>query len=950
MLSKLRLSFLSPSIMLLSVLTIVGCLGNYFSFPVGLGINFLFGSIATLVIVSLYGIWWGTIATIIAGFCTISVLNHPYALIILVCEALFVLWRLRQGNQNLLLIDITFWLAVGTPLTWFFYSIILQFEGTPALLILLKQLVNGILNGLVANIILTYTPFYRWANPSSKKATILFEQTLFNLLVAFVLIPTLGLMIVNNKMAIKQEQSSLLRNLDASVQNLAADIRQWNESGLKALEKLAETSSQNQIVVTDKTRNNLELAVNSLPLYKQIYIINANKNIIDLGNTTNHLRKNPLDFSQLDIPRKSQLILVPNFTETIYSANSIILQTLPIIVDNRWVGNLVAELDINFIKQLLEKKAYSFQFKSSLLDKDETIIASNDPELSYQKILVNDRNGKKTYINSQELSTTVYHWVPNFKEKSLTSLWHKSLYGQKVNIDRTLPLSLIMETSAFPYIDYLQLLYIRSLTILLLIIFASLIVAKFVSRFLVESLLSLTRFTNDLPRKLLRHENITLPRSSIKEVNILADNFEIMSKTVEQNIRQIQRTNQQLKQAKEVAEVANQSKEQFLANISHELKTPLNSIIGYSKLIDKKISLYNSSVPPDSKLNVSEWLSIVDQNGKYLLSLLDEVLDFSKTKAHKTKLFPSLINFPSFIESVVNTTAEKADEKGISLEYETSDDLPISIYADEKRLKQVLLNLINNAIKFADQGSVTLRINQINHIQSVDANFLPQVSIRFAVIDEGIGIATQNLTKIFQPFEQVGNLDMEGSGTGLGLAISKMLVELMGGRLKVKSDVDMGSTFWFDLVFPEIKVTSEIEPKSCIEVIGYKGERLTILVVDDDPMSRSLLLDILEPLGFNIITAEDGEQGLQFAIQNKPDIILTDLFMPIKTGFTLVSTVRSMEEFKQIPIIAISASIFEEIEKQSRAMGCDDFLEKPINDEKLLSLLGKYQKLEWIYI
>ena len=243
-----------------------------------------------------------------------------------------------------------------------------------------------------------------------------------------------------------------------------------------------------------------------------------------------------------------------------------------------------------------------------------------------------------------------------------------------------------------------------------------------------------------------------------------------------------------------------------------------------------------------------------------------------------------------------------------------------------------------------------MKISQIDNIKNVDDTFLPQVNIRFAVIDQGIGIAQQDLSKIFQPFEQVGGLEVSRNGTGLGLAISKMLVELMGGEVRVESHIDEGSTFWFDLMFPKIKVTSEIEPTSFIEIIGYKGEKLMILVVDDDQISRSLMVDILEPLGFNVITAEDGEQGLQLAIQNKPDIIVTDLFMPIKTGFTLASTIRNIEEFKAIPIIAVSASNFKEVRKQSLTMGCNEFLEKPISHERLLNVLAKYQNLEWIYI
>ncbi len=952
MFNKLETSSLNPYILLLAILILAGVVGNYLRFPFGFGIDFLFGSIATLIIISLYGIWWGIFATVIISSVTILLGQHPYDFIILTCESLFIIWRLRKGNHNLLFIDIIFWFLIGMPLIGLVYGSILQVGGITTLIILLKQSVNGIFNALVASLILTYKPLYKLVNAPSRKAIISLEQILLKLLVAFVLIPSLLLIVMNNRIAIKHEQNKLIATLDSSVQNLAVDIRQWHQSGLSTLRLLAATSSETELIVEGKTQHNIELAMKSLPLFDQICIINSERKVIALAHSTDHSGNSSLDLTQLDIPRKPQILVIP---KSIPENNSIsskprILQTLPIIIDERWLGNIVAELNLNFIEQLLQQKTHYSPLQSTLLDENQILIASTNTKINSQQPLNRYQKGKISYIQSDSLKNTVYHWLPTIDEKPLIYRWQDSFYSQEIMIHEEIPLILRMEASAAPYINYLQLLYIRSLIILLLIILISILIAKFVSRLLVQSILNLTKFTNNLPKKILRHETISLPRTSIKEMNLLTSNFEVMSTTIEQNIRQIQQTNQQLQQAKEIAEIANKSKEQFLANISHELKTPLNSIMGYSKLIEKKIALYNSRNNNGEKLNISDWLEIVNQNSKYLLSLLDEILDFSKTRANKTKLHPSIVKFDNFIEEVLNITAEKATEKNIDLKYEASGNLPTTIYADQKRLKQVLLNLLNNAIKFAQQGEVVLKVSQLEYLENIDYTFLPQVSIRFAVIDQGIGIASQDLPKIFEPFEQVGKLEVNNNGTGLGLAICKMLVELMGGKLKVKSSVKEGSTFWFDLVFPEIKVTSEIEPQSFVEIIGYKGQELTILVVDDDNNSRSLLVDILQPLGFKIITAENGEEALQLALENNPDIILTDLFMPIKTGFTLASTIRNLEDFKHTPIIAISASSFKEIEYQSRAMGCDEFLEKPVNSEELLNLLGKYKNLEWIYI
>lgn len=957
----------SVSILLLIILTVAGYTGNYFSYPFGFGVDFLFGSIAVLVIISLYGIWWGAIASLIASSYTIILWQHPYALIIFVCEALFLGIRLRRGKQNLLMEDMLFWVAVGTPLVLLFYGYVLRVGVVTTSIIALKQAVNGIFNALIASLILNCKPLYRWTNSSPQKATVFFEQILLNLLVAFVLIPALILMVVNNQSAMQHEQAQLIANLDASAQNLAMDLRRWHQSGLTALRFLAETSSQSRIVVTGQTRHSLDLAVESLPLFKSVYIINANFDALAQA-ATSESGNERLDFSELELPRMPQIFILPEPAEA-ENTQPKILQTLPIILNDRWLGNIIAELNIDFIRRLLTTETHSLPSRSTLLDKSGLLIASTDGELDPQQT-TNRSRGEVADLKST-YSKRIYHWLPFLGEKALIARWRESFYTAELSIDEQIPLVLRMEIPAAPFVDYLQILYIKSLVVLLAIAFASISIAKYISRLLVKPILKLTVLTNNLPNKILRHETITIPRSSIVEMNALADNFEAMSETVEESIRQIEQTNWKLKQAKEKSEVANKAKDRFLANISQELKTPLDSIIGYSKLIQKELTLNRSFASSKGKSKPLEWTENVQRDSKYLLTLIDEILDLAKSKAHKTQLYPSLVHFPSFLEDLVLLSSRKAAEKNISFKFETVGKLPTNIYADEARLRQIILNLLNNAFKFTQQGQVTLQIGALDDnnssiriegnsqelddletrgVEMSSSGNLPfQVSLRFKIADTGIGIARQDWSRIFQPFEQIDKLKFQAVGTGLGLSISKELVKLMGGRLRVKSEPDRGSIFWFDLMFPEITISSAIEARSVREIIGHKSECKTLLVVDDVKTSRMLLLDILEPLGFKVLTAKNGQEALQLALNHKPSLILTDLFMPVKTGFTLVAELRQLEHFAKTPIIAVSASSFEEIEKQSRASGCDAFLTKPISDRKLLNLLGKYLNLEWIY-
>ena len=948
MLDKFKTSLSNSSTLLLVVLIAAGFAGNYFSYPFGFGVDFLFGSIAVLMAVVLYGMNWGILASSIASLYTIVLWQHPYALIIFICEAAFVGWRVGKRNKRLLTSDMIFWLSIGMPLVLLFYGLVLQAGNVTTAIILFKQPVNGIFNALIASLLLNFKPFHRWANSSTKQAKVYFEQILLNLMVAFVLIPALMLMVVSNKVTLNHEQDRLITTLESSAQNLATDLQRWHKSGIRALSYLAKTSSQTEIVVSGQTQNSLELAADSLPLFKDIYYINADRQVIASSNLQIS-NSDWADFPDLDLPRKPQIFVLPNQT----SNKPKILQTLPIILDGRWLGNIIAELNIDFIRYLLEVQNNSVPLQSTLVDENRLLIASTDKEVVAKNKFERPK-GEITEIETTDSQQEVYHWLPIIEGKPLIARWRESVYGKNLLIDEEeIPLFLCMEAPVAPYIDYLQLFYIRSLAILFFIALFSIAIARFLSRLLVKPILNLAIFTTNLPQKILRNETIELPRSSIIEMNALAQNFEVMSSTVEENIQQIKHTNKKLKSAKGKLEVANKAKDKFIANISHELKTPLNSMIGYSNLIKKELNLNldreHSNDSNQSKS--SEWLDNILQSGRYLVTLIDEILDLAKSQASKINLHPSLIETSKLIDDVSTITRLNAAEKGISFKVKTSKTLPTNIYADEQRLKQILLNLLDNGVKFSDQGEITWEIEQLNRTHNSDASFPSQVHLRFAIIDTGIGIPWEDIPRVFKPFEQINKYEFKkSSGKGLGLSISKELVELMGGKIEVNSEPDRGSKFWFDLAFPEIKLTTTVEQQSLEEIVGYKGEQKTILIVDDTRSSRLLFKDILNPLGFRILTAVDGKKGLQLALSHKPDLILTDLFMPLKSGLTMVKEVRQIPNFHQIPIIAVSASSLDEvIEKQSQAAGCNSFVTKPIDYQLLLNALGKHLNIEWIY-
>lgn len=458
----------------------------------------------------------------------------------------------------------------------------------------------------------------------------------------------------------------------------------------------------------------------------------------------------------------------------------------------------------------------------------------------------------------------------------------------------------------------------------------------------------------------------------VSELSVLAQSFNRMAQQLRESFTALAKTNEkleirvekrtaELKEAKEAADRASRAKSEFLANVSHELRTPLNGILGYAQILLRDKTT-------DSKQK--DGLSIIQQCGSHLLTLINDVLDISKIEAGKLELYATEFQLENFLLGVQDICRIKAEQKEIGFSYEVIDYLPVAICADEKRLRQVLINLLGNAIKFTDTGGVTFKVGVVTNSPEVlhsvnakpptiDTSFLlpsNQVSeptihkIRFQVEDTGIGMTLKQLEKIFLPFEQVGDRSHKAEGTGLGLSISRQIVEMMGGEIKVESTYRAGSKFWFDLDLPTTKnwIKSDIS-KLNQNAIGYQGKQRTILIVDDRWENRSVVINLLEPIGFRVIEAENGQEGLDKAREFQPDLIITDLSMPVMDGLEMTQRLRHSGAFKDALIIASSASVSSYERQRSREAGCKDFLPKPVQGSKLFDQLQHYLQLIWIY-
>ncbi|CAB3687211.1 hybrid sensor histidine kinase/response regulator [Paraburkholderia rhynchosiae] len=382
------------------------------------------------------------------------------------------------------------------------------------------------------------------------------------------------------------------------------------------------------------------------------------------------------------------------------------------------------------------------------------------------------------------------------------------------------------------------------------------------------------------------------------------------------------------REARRSAEAANRAKGEFLANMSHELRTPLNAILGYAQILRRDASLSERH---------REGVGVIQRSGDHLLALIGDALDFARIEAGRLRVEMDDVPLAGTLDAIREIIEVKVAQHHVEFIWRVAPDVPDAVRADERRLRQVLLNLLVNAFNFTDHGSVSLLIEMS-----------AAGRVCFEVRDTGIGMDADKLQTIFEPFEQIEQAERGAGGTGLGLTISQQFLRAMGSEIHVQSQPGRGSVFWFELEpasgAPPAPVAADVRMVS-----GYNGPRRKVLVIDDVAMNRAVMVEFLGRLGFEIVEATGGRQGLAKTLSERPALIVTDIVMADMDGLEATRRLRQIQGFSDVPVIATSASPSGADEQRSLDAGANAFLSKPIDFDQLLAHVARLLHLEWIY-
>ncbi|KAB2952634.1 response regulator [Heliorestis acidaminivorans] len=619
-------------------------------------------------------------------------------------------------------------------------------------------------------------------------------------------------------------------------------------------------------------------------------------------------------------------------------------------------GTLYGVLGVDYVLSGLNDFLNSLQVGETgmtyIMERNGQMIATSTMERTFR---MND-NGTMKRLMAVQSSTPVVAEVTNFLESyygSLESIYASeqlefSVKGEKQYIQVTpfqeygLDWLILCVVPEKDFMGYIQ----KNTEITLYLIGAALLIAILVgiatSQWVIRPIVEM----NDAAKEYAKGKwNYPLQINRDDEVGQLGKTFQQMAKQlaelfghledkVEERTRELEQKNEELIEANQKKEMAAQAKAAFLANMSHEIRTPMNAILGFTEIMQDQVKDEQEA----------RYLNYISSNGETLLRIINDILDLSKIEAGRIEIQHRPTDLKNLFNEVQMAFLHLLEAKGVEMKMEIASNIPAKVMIDDVRLRQVLFNLLGNAVKFTHSGYIAINVQQGSSVNA-DGTF----DLIFAVQDSGIGIEESQKQAIFDAFvQQKGQDTGQYGGTGLGLAITKRLVEIMDGSITVESEVGQGSTFQVLLrgIAPVQQVSAVEDGLDDIDTEKIRFSQSTLLIVDDIETNRQLLKDYLQDHNLRVIEAKDGREALESIALYQPQLILLDMKLPILSGYEVMEVLQMDDELSHIPVVACTASVLEEEEATVRKAGCVGFLRKPVSKKELVSELARFLPYE----